>query len=188
MSAVFEPNDESLWAQLRADVGAFLLARWQAGWFPGLQPEDAYFVRCDPTTMTPQDIAEGRTIVLVGFAAQVPAEFIVLTIVHQRPDMTAVSPPTTDGLRLPPARPNPFNPLTTLRCDLPRPVRVSLAVHDLAGHRVRSLVAGELLDAGAHQRRWDGRDQSGRALAAGVYLARLTAGGVTSLERLMLVR
>jgi hypothetical protein len=102
-------------------------------------------------------------------------------------DPTAVgaAPAAPNELR---AFPNPFNPATTLAFTLPAPAAVTLTLHDAAGRRVRTLLRGTVLEAGAHARRWDGRDQSGRALAAGVYLARLTAGGVTSLERLVLVR
>ena len=61
------------------DVTDFLQALFLAGWFQGSTPNDAYFVRCDQTTMTAQDIAEGRTIILVGFAPLTPGEFVVLS-------------------------------------------------------------------------------------------------------------
>lgn len=186
--ALDEPNDATLWAELRACVEEFMFARWTDGWFQGASPEDAFFVRCDQSTMTPQDIAEGRTIMLVGFAAQMPAEFLVLTIVHQRPDVTAAPTPASAGLRLPPARPNPFNPLTSLSFELPRAASVNLAVYDLTGRRVRAIVAGDHLEAGAHQRRWDGRDATGKAVAAGVYLVRLDDGETTRTRRVTLVR
>ena len=77
---VFEPNDEPLWAQVRSSVDAFLNGLFRSGAFQGTGAKDAYFVRCDRTTMTASDIAAGRLNVLVGFAPLRPAEFIVLRL------------------------------------------------------------------------------------------------------------
>lgn len=78
------------------------------------------------------------------------------------------------------AAPNPFNPATTLRLDLPHDATVCLAVFDARGRQVRLLVDGDVLAAGAHDLRWDGRDGAGRPLAAGTYLARGTVGSGAS--------
>ena len=186
--AVFEPNDEPLWAQLRADVTDFMYERWLAGWFQGATPEDAFFVRCDASTMTPEDIAAGRTIILVGFAPQAPAEFVLITILHERP-ATAVSPELVDPSPvLLAATPNPFNPRTVIGFDLPRGGPASLRIYDLAGRVVRELLAGEDLVAGRHEYRWDGRDGSGAGVPSGVYLVRLVAGSSTRAGRVTLVR
>ena len=75
---VFEPNDEPLWASLVTSLGAFLINLWRDGALQGTQPDEAFFVRCDRTTMTASDIAEGRLIWLVGFAPLKPAEFVIL--------------------------------------------------------------------------------------------------------------
>jgi len=72
--------------------------------------------------------------------------------------------------------PNPFNPTTTLRFDLPAGQPVRLQLHALDGALLRVLL-DEWRPAGRHSVRWDGRDGQGRALASGVYLARLVAGG-----------
>jgi hypothetical protein len=85
------------------------------------------------------------------------------------------------------AQPNPFNPRTTIRFDLPAAGPVRLAVYDLAGRLVRVLVEGEI-PAGSHEAVWDGRDQSGRSAPSGSYLARLVAGGKVEGVRLSLVR
>ncbi len=74
----FEPNREELWQQVRDDVEAFLLARWREGTLLGSRPEQAYFVRCDRSTMTQADIDGGRLVVMAGFAALRPAEFVIL--------------------------------------------------------------------------------------------------------------
>jgi phage tail sheath protein FI len=77
---VFEPNDEPLWAQIRLNVGSFMHSLFSQGAFQGGSPRDAYFVMCDKTTTTQQDINTGIVNVVVGFAPLKPAEFVVLKI------------------------------------------------------------------------------------------------------------
>lgn len=78
--AADQPNDEPLWAEVRRRVDRFLHDLFRRGAFQGHAPRDAYFVRCDRSTMTPLDIAEGRLIVVVGFAPLKPAEFVIISI------------------------------------------------------------------------------------------------------------
>jgi phage tail sheath protein FI len=78
--AVFEPNDEPLWAQIRLNVGAFLNGLFRQGAFQGRTPRDAYFVKCDNETTTQNDINLGVVNVLVGFAPLKPAEFVIIKI------------------------------------------------------------------------------------------------------------
>jgi phage tail sheath protein FI len=78
--AVFEPNDEPLWSQLRLSIGSFMQGLFRQGAFQGTTPADAFFVRCDKDTTTPDDVSAGRVNVLVGFAPVRPAEFVVLQI------------------------------------------------------------------------------------------------------------
>jgi len=85
------------------------------------------------------------------------------------------------------AAPNPFNPRTTLSFTMTAPGIADLAVHDLAGRRVRQLWRGEV-PAGTHRMVWDGRDDAGAEVPSGVYLARLRAAGESSVGRLTLVR
>jgi uncharacterized protein len=77
---VFEPNAEPLWAQIRLNAGAFLNNLFREGAFQGNTPDAAYFVRCDATTTTQNDIDAGVVNVLIGFALLKPAEFVVVTI------------------------------------------------------------------------------------------------------------
>jgi Bacteriophage tail sheath protein len=77
---VFEPNDEPLWARVRRSVSEFLTRLWMDGMLQGKTREEAYFVRCDRTTMTQGDIDNGRLIVLVGMAPVKPAEFVIFRI------------------------------------------------------------------------------------------------------------
>jgi phage tail sheath protein FI len=77
---VFEPNDEPLWAQIRLNLGAFMQDLFRQGAFEGNSPRDAYFVKCDAETTTPNDRNLGRVNILVGFAPLRPAEFVILQI------------------------------------------------------------------------------------------------------------
>jgi len=78
--AVFEPNGELLWANVRRTISDFLLNEWQSGALLGDKPEKAYFVRCDRSTMTQNDLDNGRLVCLVGVAALRPAEFVIFRI------------------------------------------------------------------------------------------------------------
>lgn len=76
----FEPNGERLWARVREQVEDFLTTLWRDGRFVGSRPEDAFFVKCDRSTMTQSDIDNGRLIVVVGIAPLRPAEFVIFRI------------------------------------------------------------------------------------------------------------
>jgi phage tail sheath protein FI len=78
--AVFEPNGEVLWNQVRRTVEDFLFTEWASGHLMGETPEEAYFVTCDRTTMTQNDFDNGRLICLVGVAPLSPAEFVIFRI------------------------------------------------------------------------------------------------------------
>ena len=77
---VFEPNDEPLWAQIRLNVGAFMHSLFRQGAFQGTTPAQAYYVKCDKTTTTQDDINKGIVNIVVGFAPLKPAEFVVIKI------------------------------------------------------------------------------------------------------------
>lgn len=78
--AVFEPNDEPLWAQVRLNIGAFMQGLFRQGAFQGASARDAYFVKCDNQTTTQADINLGVLNVVVGFAPLKPAEFVVIKV------------------------------------------------------------------------------------------------------------
>jgi uncharacterized protein len=78
--AVFEPNNERLWANIRQTVADFLTVVWKTGALMGTKPEEAFFVRCDRTTMTQNDLDNGRLICLIGVAPTYPAEFVIFRI------------------------------------------------------------------------------------------------------------
>ncbi len=78
--AVFEPNGRRLWDNVRRTVEDFLLVLWRDGALLGDKPEQAFFVRCDRTTMTQNDLDNGRMICLIGVAPVKPAEFVIFRI------------------------------------------------------------------------------------------------------------
>jgi phage tail sheath protein FI len=84
--AVFEPNGEPLWANIRQTVEEFLFREWRSGALPGENPEKAYFVKCDQSTMTQNDLDNGRLICLVGVAALRPAEFVIFRVSQKTAD------------------------------------------------------------------------------------------------------
>ena len=77
---VFENNSEPLWAKVARTVEDFLFNEWKSGHLMGTAPEEAYFVRCDRSTMTQNDIDNGRLICLIGVAPVKPAEFVIFRI------------------------------------------------------------------------------------------------------------
>ena len=78
--AVFEPNNEELWLKIRLTIEGFLYDVWRSGALLGARPEDAYFVRCDRSTMSQSDLDNGRLICLIGVAPTKPAEFVIFRI------------------------------------------------------------------------------------------------------------
>jgi len=77
---VFEPNDEALWALVRQTVTNFLTTVWRSGALAGTTAEEAFFVACDRSTMTEDDLANGRLVCVVGVAPVFPAEFVIFRI------------------------------------------------------------------------------------------------------------
>ena len=84
--------------------------------------------------------------------------------------------------------PNPFNPLTTIRYDLPVAANVSLKIFDVSGRLVAVLKDGVRESAGRHEAVWRGRDRSGQPAAAGVYFYRMEGGGFSMTRRMVLVK
>lgn len=84
--------------------------------------------------------------------------------------------------------PNPFNPRTVIAFDLPEVTRVDLRVYDLGGRLVRTLFAHQMIAPGHHDVDWDGRDEKGEEMSAGVYMYRLEAGDYVEARRMVLVK
>jgi hypothetical protein len=83
--------------------------------------------------------------------------------------------------------PNPFNPATTLRYELPEAGQVTLVIYDVSGALVRRLVSG-WQGVGGYSAAWDGRDEGGQPVASGLYLGCLEMGRVRQVHKLMLLK
>jgi len=88
--AVFEPNNEALWLKMRLTIESFLNEVWRTGALMGTRPQEAFFVRCDRSTMTQSDLDNGRLVVLIGVAPTKPAEFVVFRIGQWTADASVV--------------------------------------------------------------------------------------------------
>jgi len=77
---VFENNDERLWARVKQTITQFLITQWRAGALMGTKQDEAFFVKVDRTTMTQDDIDNGRLIVIIGVAVVKPAEFVIFRL------------------------------------------------------------------------------------------------------------
>jgi phage tail sheath protein FI len=84
--AVFENNGDILWANVRRTIEDFLFNEWVSGHLFGTKPEDAFFVRCDRTTMTQNDFDNGRMVCLIGVSPLRPAEFVIFRIGQKTAD------------------------------------------------------------------------------------------------------
>ena len=109
------------------------------------------------------------------------------------PFVLAESDPTDTRLDLPKAYrllanvPNPFNPITTIRYELPHADHVRLEILDVSGRLVRTLVNGPV-EAGNHAIEWRGEDARGRRVASGVYFYRLDSGSYVATRRMVLLK
>jgi hypothetical protein len=142
---------------------------------PSLPGWPVYAAGDDPYRLLPLGIASG--------SADVP-----VAIVNGGPPPPAPpppSPPPTFALHAP--FPNPFNPYTVIRFDLPQPGHVRLEVFDLGGHRVRDLLDADL-PAASYEREWNGLDDRGRQAPSGTYYCRLSAGVWRAMQRMTLLR
>jgi hypothetical protein len=126
-------------------------------------------------TLDACDIADGTSQDLDGDG--IPDECATATTVPVRPELGF-------GLR---GYPNPFNPVTVLRFELPQALPVRLDILGVDGRRITTLTTGEL-GAGIHEVAWDGEDGRGRRVASGSYLAVLRAGGREETVRVVLLK
>jgi len=83
--------------------------------------------------------------------------------------------------------PNPFNPSTQLQFSVPQTARITLAVYNLLGQRVRTLADG-VYATGRYTVTWDGKDEGGRTLASGVYFSRLETGSIALVKKMLLMK
>lgn len=84
--AVFEPNDETLWVRIKRTIEVFLTGMWRNGSLAGSSTDEAFFVNVDRTTMSQDDIDNGRLICVIGVAPVKPAEFVIFRITQKTGD------------------------------------------------------------------------------------------------------
>jgi phage tail sheath protein FI len=84
--AVFENNGPTLWRNVRTTISDFLFNEWSSDHLLGTRPDEAFFVRCDRTTMTQNDLDNGRLVCLIGVAPLRPAEFVIFRIGQKTAD------------------------------------------------------------------------------------------------------
>ncbi len=141
-----------------------------------------YHSTCDTTGLQRGDFGADVTRACLATIAYMAEPLTSLTSVAGEGDAPATTTPT-----LARNRPNPFNPSTTIDFFLPGGADTELAVFDLSGRRVRTLL-GEPLAGGDHRVSWDGRNDDGRPVRSGVYFYRLRAGGETITRKMTLLR
>ncbi|MBN2170508.1 MAG: VCBS repeat-containing protein [Candidatus Krumholzibacteriota bacterium] len=153
-----------------------------AGYLSYSQPRVAFGLGAESVIDTLQ-VLWPSGILMQQFAVAVDQ---VLSITESATDVAGTAAPARVALL--PNHPNPFNPRTELRFSLTGPAVVRLEVFDLGGRRVRTLIDGAIYGAGTHGITWQGRDDSGRALASGIYFARLSASGRVETRKLTLLK
>ncbi len=92
-----------------------------------------------------------------------------------------------DHFKLAQNYPNPFNPVTTIFYESPKASQITLAIYNLRGQLVRTLVSGEALP-GRQQVVWDGTDNKGRHMASGIYIYKLNAGELRATKKMILLQ
>jgi hypothetical protein len=148
------------------------------------------FVDSGSTTVSylpPTNYVGSDSLVYVVTDCKGAVDVEVIWIEISGPSGVTENGPVPAGYRLYPNAPNPFNPTTRIRFDLPAPTDARLVVYDLRGRRVRVLANGYHL-AGSFTKDWHGRDDRGQAVAAGVYFARLETPRFTRIHKMVLVR
>ena len=100
-------------------------------------------------------------------------------------DLSVIMP---DDYKLMQNYPNPFNPSTTINFVLPLNKKVSAKIYDMLGKEVRTLINNEDYTKGDHAIVWNGKDNSGKSVASGSYIFRMTAGHVEKTMKMMLVK
>lgn len=108
-------------------------------------------------------------------------------IISDQPIITGVAATAPQAFVLHPASPNPFNPSTVIRYEIPATSHVRLAVYDVLGREVTVLREG-MLSAGSYSNTWNGRDRSGAIAGSGVYLYRLQAGTLAASGKVLFLR
>jgi hypothetical protein len=143
---VFELNDESLWRKVRSTADDFMNELFRCGSLQGTKPSDAYFVKCDRSTMTQNDIDNGVVNVVVGFAPLKPAEFVIIRIQQMAAKTSgAMNRPIGNTMRLDPYKGFKFRIRPRMRRPNRRDLQLSNHAHEILDHIVEHVRRDELL-------------------------------------------
>ena len=130
--------------------------------------------------------------ILTGYTASSSSGFSDVWLLRVAPDTVSIA--IHDGPELYPLsfylhqnHPNPFNPTPTIRYDLPEQAQLTLGIYDLLGKQIKTLV-NQTQDAGNKTVVWDGTDEFGRSVSAGVYLYRIKAGEFIQTRKMVLLK
>lgn len=148
-----------------------------------------------PWTINSSDQPENVTLRFVGehsftnsFQWSFPSHSLTMICITSRETpILETKKITPNALHLCQNFPNPFNPVTTIRYDLPEPGNVTLKIFNIMGEEVKSLADREKKKAGHHSEIWDGRTQNGDRAAAGLYFIQMRVGGFTQTRKMLLV-
>ena len=150
---------------------------------PAVAPHEAHARMCTVRNMIVTPAAPLDEAISRAFTARA-----LPTGIEPVPEIPVSLPEAPVSYRLHPSQPNPFNPVTTIRYDLPKTSSVSLRVYDVAGKLVRVLVDRVFQKADWHVASWDGRDDRGHRVASGVYIYELRADSFRDTRRMVLLK
>lgn len=181
-------NKNSLFPEQVTPMGLYLSRNWSHSSLAPFTIGESSTVVVYPFTVTVPDTAAPGGVLYLGGIQGPGGEFItgMSPSLHVQ-STTAVKDEGPLALAFDPPAPNPVRQMAGLQFTLPSPSRVSLEVFDVTGARLRTLESGTVA-AGRSARAWDLRDEHGRAVKPGVYLARLTVGAWSRTRRLVVTR
>lgn len=169
-------------------VSAVARAQFDLSWFTvdgggGMQSTGGTFTLAGTIGQPDAGVSAGGTFVLHGGFWY--GGSIATGVADGPPDPTGQAAPRV--FRMYDSAPNPFNPRTQIAFDLPRPGPVRLAIYNLRGALVRTLLNG-VVPAGHHATTWDGTDDAGAAVASGVYVVKIDAEPHHAQQKLVLLK
>jgi hypothetical protein len=135
-----------------------------------------------------EGLAEGVTDITVSIVHDGHSDFTTPAIPVTTDIFTDVPGAAPASFAVLPNHPNPFNPSTEISFRLPRSLPVSVRVFDAAGRQVRTLIAGEVRQAGEHSVTWRGDDDLGRTVGSGIYFCQVDAGSYRGVHKMMLLK
>jgi DNA/RNA endonuclease YhcR with UshA esterase domain len=184
-------------ATVDSTLGGVVFGEWSLIGAPGDTAAMDITTRGSTPNVT-YDPCPGDVIDVTGAVRYTFSEFRMLprndadiTIHSINPICTVGAPDPFAGLpspRLRPNFPNPFNPLTTIRFEVPSATQVTLEVYNVAGALVRTLMSSERMDRGSWVVPWDGTDDGGLGVPSGAYFARLKTAAGVSTQKMMLLK